>query len=37
LVHINNTNPVLREDSVERAKLEANGIEVATDGMTFEL
>ncbi|TKR56270.1 pyrroloquinoline quinone biosynthesis protein PqqB [Allopusillimonas ginsengisoli] len=37
LVHINNTNPVLRDDSVERATLVANGIEVATDGMTFEL
>lgn len=37
LVHINNTNPVLREDSAERAKLDAHGIEVATDGMTFEL
>lgn len=37
LVHINNTNPVLREDSAEREQLEANGIEVAADGMTFEL
>ncbi len=37
LVHINNTNPVLRDDSPERAELTAYGIEVAFDGMTFDL
>jgi pyrroloquinoline quinone biosynthesis protein B len=33
LIHINNTNPVLDEDSPERAQLAAAGIEVAHDGM----
>jgi pyrroloquinoline quinone biosynthesis protein B len=33
LIHINNTNPILDEDSPERARLEAAGIEVAHDGM----
>ena len=33
LIHINNTNPILREDSAERALLGAHGIEVAWDGM----
>jgi len=33
LIHINNTNPILREDSDERAALTAHGIEVAFDGM----
>lgn len=33
LIHINNTNPILREDSAERALLSAHGIEVAEDGM----
>ena len=33
LIHINNTNPILREDSAERAVLAAHGIEVAFDGM----
>ena len=33
LIHINNTNPILREDSAERAALSAHGIEVAFDGM----
>jgi pyrroloquinoline quinone biosynthesis protein B len=33
LVHINNTNPILDEDSAERTKLVAAGIEVAHDGM----
>jgi pyrroloquinoline quinone biosynthesis protein B len=37
LIHINNTNPILDEDSPERAKLEAAGIEVAYDGMEIEL
>ena len=33
LIHINNTNPILDEDSPERAELNAHGIEVAHDGM----
>ena len=33
LIHINNTNPILQEDSTERALLAAHGIEVAWDGM----
>jgi pyrroloquinoline quinone biosynthesis protein B len=35
--HINNTNPILREDSSERRAVEAAGIEVAYDGLTIEL
>jgi pyrroloquinoline quinone biosynthesis protein B len=37
LVHINNTNPVLIEDSPERQEVEARGIEVAVDGMEVEI
>jgi pyrroloquinoline quinone biosynthesis protein B len=37
LVHINNTNPILDEDSGERAALHVAGIEVAYDGMEIEL
>jgi pyrroloquinoline quinone biosynthesis protein B len=37
LIHINNTNPILDEDSAERVALEAAGIEVAYDGMEIEL
>ena len=37
LIHINNTNPILDEDSAERAALEGAGIEVAYDGMELEL
>lgn len=33
LIHINNTNPILQEDSAERSLLAAHGIEVAWDGM----
>jgi len=33
LIHINNTNPILRDDSPERRQLEAAGVEVAYDGM----
>jgi pyrroloquinoline quinone biosynthesis protein B len=36
LIHINNTNPILDEDSPERARLAAAGIEVAWDGMRIE-
>ncbi len=37
LIHINNTNPILDEDSAERAELKHRGIEVAWDGMSIEL
>lgn len=37
LIHINNTNPILDEDSAERATLAAHGIEVAFDGMEISL
>lgn len=33
LIHINNTNPILREDSEERRSVDAAGVEVAYDGM----
>jgi pyrroloquinoline quinone biosynthesis protein B len=36
-IHINNTNPMLREDSAERAGVHAAGVEVAFDGMELEL
>jgi pyrroloquinoline quinone biosynthesis protein B len=37
LIHINNTNPILDEESPERAELQRHGIEVAWDGMEIEL
>ncbi len=37
LIHINNTNPILDEDSPERKILNAAGIEVAHDGLEIEL
>jgi len=37
LIHINNTNPILNEDSPERRELDAAGIEVAFDGMEITL
>lgn len=37
LTHINNTNPILDENSSERAQLAAAGIEVAHDGMELVL
>jgi pyrroloquinoline quinone biosynthesis protein B len=37
LVHINNTNPIVLEDSPERGLLDANAVEVAFDGMEIEL
>jgi pyrroloquinoline quinone biosynthesis protein B len=36
-IHVNNTNPILREGGPERAELELRGIEVAEDGMELEL
>jgi pyrroloquinoline quinone biosynthesis protein B len=35
--HINNTNPILLEDSAERATVERAGLAVGADGMTFSL
>ncbi|SFA74211.1 pyrroloquinoline quinone biosynthesis protein B [Collimonas sp. OK607] len=37
LIHINNTNPILDENSAERATLAQHGIEVAFDGMEITL
>lgn len=37
LIHINNTNPILDQDSPERAVLDEHRIEVAFDGMSIEL
>ncbi|WP_086381247.1 pyrroloquinoline quinone biosynthesis protein PqqB [Caballeronia sordidicola] len=37
LIHINNTNPILIEDGPERQRLAEHGIEVAFDGMAFDL
>jgi pyrroloquinoline quinone biosynthesis protein B len=37
LIHINNTNPILDEDSAERALLQGHGIEVCEDGMLIRL
>jgi pyrroloquinoline quinone biosynthesis protein B len=36
-VHINNSNPMLREDSPERAELVRSGAEVGIDGQELEL
>jgi pyrroloquinoline quinone biosynthesis protein B len=37
LVHINNTNPILLEDSPEREAVEGAGVEVAYDGLEIAL
>jgi len=37
LIHINNTNPILDEVSAERRAVEAQGIEIAHDGMDILL
>lgn len=37
LIHINNTNPILNEDSEQHATLMRHGIEVAHDGMEITL
>ena len=37
LLHINNTNPILRPGSSERAEIEAAGIAVGYDGLELEL
>lgn len=36
-MHINNTNPILIEDSAERREVEECGIKVGEDGMEFEV
>ena len=37
LIHINNTNPILDEDSPERATLARERIDVCEDGMELQL
>lgn len=37
LIHINNTNPILDEDSAQRAELQRAGIEVTEDRMQIDL
>jgi len=37
LIHVNNTNPLLRDDSPERAAATAAGWELAYDGMELTL
>ena len=37
LIHINNTNPILDEDSEQRKSVESAGIEVSFDGMEIDL
>jgi pyrroloquinoline quinone biosynthesis protein B len=36
LVHINNSNPILLDDSPERAVVEKAGVEIGTDGLEIE-
>ena len=36
-IHINNTNPILIEDSPERRTVEEHGLEVAVDGLELEI
>jgi pyrroloquinoline quinone biosynthesis protein B len=37
LIHVNNTNPILDEDSLQAAEVARRGVEVAWDGMEIEL
>src|SRR6201996_1967410 len=37
LVHINNTNPILLEDSPERSEVEQRGLVISSDGMEIDL
>jgi pyrroloquinoline quinone biosynthesis protein B len=37
LIHLNNTNPVLNEESAEYRQVRDAGFEIAYDGMEFEL
>ncbi|MBW8711012.1 MAG: pyrroloquinoline quinone biosynthesis protein PqqB, partial [Mycobacterium sp.] len=36
-IHINNTNPILLEDSRERRLLDRHGMEVAADGLELHI
>jgi pyrroloquinoline quinone biosynthesis protein B len=36
-LHINNTNPILLDDSAEHAAVAASGVGIARDGMEIEL
>src|SRR4029077_5937912 len=36
-IHINNTNPILFEDSPERRLLDQHGMEVAVDGLELQI
>jgi pyrroloquinoline quinone biosynthesis protein B len=36
-IHINNTNPMLAEDSAEASAVRAAGVEIAYDGMEIEV
>jgi pyrroloquinoline quinone biosynthesis protein B len=36
-IHINNTNPILLDDSPERLSLDRHGMEVAVDGLELEI
>jgi pyrroloquinoline quinone biosynthesis protein B len=37
LIHLNNTNPILDEDSAEHARVRAADVEIAHDGMEIML
>ena len=36
-IHMNNTNPILHTSSAETARVTRTGVEIARDGMEFEL
>ena len=36
-IHINNTNPILLEDSPERRLLDRHGMQVAADGLELHI
>ena len=36
-IHVNNTNPILLEDTPERRTLESRGLEVAADGLELQI
>jgi pyrroloquinoline quinone biosynthesis protein B len=36
-IHLNNTNPLLRDDSPERQAAQAQGWDIASDGMEVAL
>jgi pyrroloquinoline quinone biosynthesis protein B len=37
LIHVNNTNPILDEESPQRRELDRRRVEVAFDGMEIDL